>query len=60
MLHITFAVGFPLSVLVSRVGPGQFRRGGSTSLHGEPEYPEGQLYENGIKIEKRKKYATNS
>ena len=31
MLHITFAVGFPLSVLVSRVGPGQFRRGGSTS-----------------------------
>ena len=31
MLHITFAVGFPLSVLVSMIGPGQLNAGGSIS-----------------------------
>ena len=31
MLHITFAVGFPLSVLVSIIGPGQLKAGGSIS-----------------------------
>ena len=31
MLHITFAVGFPLSVPVSMIGPGQLSAGGSIS-----------------------------
>ena len=46
-LHLTFAVGFPLSVLVSMVGPGQLSTGGwiSTRRHTRQKcYPKHQKW----------------